>query len=173
MRLREEFEPVLISPNGLHYTPELCRQSWDDEYEKHQPWEKWDEVLREEIVKADEWLRLCTRTKQINKTIGTSYGLKHTLEHWWEKTKGVDGYVCNGCFLMAAHRLGFKMKGCPGSYCFRGGFVDDCFNAYLNISSRGMPGGYEWCQERQRKLAEEDRKKFDEKIRAIIEEGRN
>jgi hypothetical protein len=140
--LREEFEPVLISPHGLHFDAELCRRAWEDQIEtatKHQPWQEWEEVLRGEIAKADEWLRLCHRTKHINKRTATSYGLKHIVEDWWIAKHGGNGYLCNGCFLMAAYRLGFQMKGAPGRYCFKAGFVWDCFNAWINISSRDVP----------------------------------
>jgi hypothetical protein len=143
--LREEFEPVLISPHGLHLDAELCRIAWEDEVEsvtKHQSWKEWENHLREEIAKADEWLRLCGRTQYVNKRVGTSYGLKHAVEHWYRSKYGGDGYLCNGCFLMAAHRLGFKMKGKPALYCFKKDGVYDCFNAWINISSREMPFVY-------------------------------
>jgi hypothetical protein len=136
--LREEFEPLLISPHGLHYDIERCRRAWDDEVEgatKHQTWDEWEEHLRGEIAKADEWLRLQRRTKHVNTRTSTSYGLKHVVENWFWNKYGTNGYLCNGCFLMAAHRLGFKMKGCPSKYCFTGGYVNDCFNAWINISS--------------------------------------
>jgi hypothetical protein len=107
---------------------------------KHQPWEGWEEVLRGEAAKADEWLRLCSRTIQINPRMGTSYGLKHAAEHWHCATKGrgFNGYIANGCFLMAAHRLGFLMKGHPSRYYIGGGTEWDCHNAYLNIK-QGLP----------------------------------
>ena len=134
--LREEFEPLLISPHGLHYTAELCRRAWDDEAENVSDWDRWEDHLRGEIAKADEWLRLQPRTKTINTRTATSYGLKHVVENWYRNKYGGNGYLCNGCFLMAAHRLGFKMKGRPGNYCFDGGYVRDCFNAWINISSK-------------------------------------
>jgi len=55
------------------------------------------------IAIADEWLRLPPRTTEINVVAGTSNSaLLEVL-----KRKG-DGDVINGCFIMAAHRLGFK-----------------------------------------------------------------
>jgi hypothetical protein len=131
--LREKFEPLLISSYGLHLNPELCREAWDHVGEK-------DEMLWDEIAKADEWLRLCTPTAHINTRVGTSYGLKHIVESWFRRKYGGNGYVRNGCFLMAAHLLEFKMKGMPARYCiWNGGTMWDCHNAWINIAKRGMP----------------------------------
>jgi hypothetical protein len=129
--LRKEFEPLLISPSGCHLDRDLCRASWD-KWDKERERDWW----RQQVVRADTWLRLCQPTKRFNKRIGTSYGLKHQVERWWRCRNSKDVYVSNGCFLMAAHRLGFRMKPVEARYCAAGGYIWDCHNAYLNISSR-------------------------------------
>ena len=94
-------------------------------------WDRFEKAMEEEIAKADEWLKLCIRTRCVNKRIATSYGLKHIVEHWWEKKHKQPGYLGNGCFLM---------EGKPGNYCLGNGYSLDCFNAWINITTRGMPG---------------------------------
>jgi hypothetical protein len=78
------------------------------------------------------------KTRRINRSVGTSYGLKHAVEHWWErKNPRGNNYVSNGAFLMAAHRRGFVFKGKRGMYYFHGeGPQPDTLNAWLNISRR-------------------------------------
>ena len=140
--LREEFEPLLLSPHGLHRNAELCRMAWDDEVvgaTKHQPWPEWEAHLEKEIARGDEWLRQCERTKNVNTKISTSYGLKHIAERWHEITYGGNGYMANGCFLMAAKRLGFLMKGHSANYCFGRGYVWDIHNAFVNIRKGSWP----------------------------------
>jgi hypothetical protein len=135
MNLREEFEPVLISSHGLHLTPELCQAGWDSDG----PSGRHDDYLSAQIARADEWLRLQSQTKHINTRIGTSYGLKHEVERWHRENRSnqfLDCYVSNGCFLMAAHRLGFRMRGRVADYCWGPKFIRDCFNAYITISLR-------------------------------------
>jgi len=142
MSLREEFEPLLISPHGLHSDAELARMGWDNEVAvatKHQPWPEWEAHLRDEIARADEWLRLCGRTIHVNTRCCTSYGLKHIAERWHVNSRGGNGYMSNGCFLMAASRLGFEMKGAWGNYCFGGRYVWDTFNAWINIRNQSWP----------------------------------
>ncbi len=133
MTLREEFEPLLISPRGCHLNAELCKSSWGDAPIS-------DEQLLQQIERAEIWLDGCRRTKQINGNVGSSYGLKHRVESWWRNQKGDlgDVYVSNGCFLMAAHRMRFKIKPIPSRYCAGAGFILDCYNAHLNISSRSL-----------------------------------
>ena len=53
--LREEFEPLLISPYGLHFNRDLCRKAWDREEEGVKSWPEREETLQGEIAKADEW----------------------------------------------------------------------------------------------------------------------
>jgi hypothetical protein len=145
MPLREDFEPFLLSPYGLHSSPELCRMAWDREVAlatKDLPWPELEARLREEIARADAWLRLCDRTSRVNPRIGSSYGLKHKAENW-HRVRHPDGnsYMANGCFLMAADRLGFVLRGVPGNYCFEGGYIRDTHNALLNIRSGSWPKG--------------------------------
>jgi hypothetical protein len=130
--LREEFEPLLISPLGCHLNAELCRAAWDGNWS--------EEDLKQMIAIADEWLRLQPRTADINTAAGTSYRLKDGIQPWWKslKRKG-DGYVINGCFIMAAHRLDFQIRPTRPSFG-RTGVVSgrDCLNAYINISDRSQ-----------------------------------
>jgi hypothetical protein len=128
--LRAEFEQLLISPYGLHLDAERAARGWEK-------YSDCDDRLREEIARADEWLRLRPRTKAINRRVGTSYGLKHQVESWHrQRNPAGNCYVANGCFLMAAQRLGFKMEGVQGSYWGERGRTSwDCFNAYINLSS--------------------------------------
>lgn len=137
MNLRTEFEPLLISPYGLHLDAERAARCWDLTEQNGDT----DEGLGGQIARADEWLRLCRRTKHVNRKAGTSYGLKHAVERWHRGlTPSINCYVQNGCFLMAAHRLGFKMLGYAGRYFEgRGRMAWDCHNAWINISRRGMP----------------------------------
>jgi hypothetical protein len=128
--LREEFEPLLISPLGCHLNAELCRAAWDGNWS--------EEDLKQMIAIADEWLRLQPRTTEINVAAGTSYRLKDRIQPWWKslKRKG-DGYVINGCFIMAAHRLGFQLRPSPPNYVTAATLRErDCLNAYINISGR-------------------------------------
>jgi hypothetical protein len=152
--LREEFEPLLLSPHGLHHDPEICRMAWDAKAEKIEDWPRYEAILQEEIARGDEWLRLCGRTIHVNQRCGTRYGLKHIAEDWHEASGRRNGYMANGCFLMAAQRLGFQMRGVWGNYCFGGGFVRDTFNAHLNISSKHWPETLlraGWCPYRRNK----------------------
>jgi hypothetical protein len=129
--LREEFEPLFISPLGCHLNAELCRAAWDGSWS--------EEDLKQMIAIADEWLRLQPRATEINVVAGTSYRLKDRIPPWWKslKRKG-DGYVINGCFIMAAHRLGFQIRPTRPNYRTAGAVRGlDCLNAYINISDRG------------------------------------
>jgi len=128
MTLRTEFEPLLLSPYGLHRDTTNCRIAWDRE--------RSEAMLSEEVARAEQWLSLWPKTRAINKDVPTSYGLKHRASAWWrEHNPGCgDGYIMNGCFLMAAHRLGFRMEGSLSRYCwFDSTSVWDTLNAWLNI----------------------------------------
>jgi hypothetical protein len=119
MTLRDEFEPIGLAPFGFCFGDEIERS-----------WQRWDESdLKNQIARADEWLQLVGCRKTINRDIGGSYGLKHRVERWagirWPMR---DYYVSNGCFLMAAIRLGFIYQHCSF----------DNPNAYLNISGKGV-----------------------------------
>src|SRR5258708_6208080 len=74
--LRQEFEKALVSPYGLHVTPESCARAWDE-----CPWP--DTELRRQIGIATVWLSRCERTAKPNTGIGTSYHLKHLAADWW------------------------------------------------------------------------------------------
>ena len=123
--LRSEFEPLLISPDGLHPTAAACAKAWDAETAT-------DERLAEMIALADEWLKLCTRSRSVNTRTPSSYGLKSICSRWY----GRDGYgpkILNGCFLMACHRLGFAMQAQPARFVQKIGRCDA--NAWINIAA--------------------------------------
>jgi hypothetical protein len=125
MSLREEFEPHLISPHGCH--------------SDHERWERcWHDIDEAEIERATAWLNPLRRTTRANPAAGSSYGLKHRASAWWERTRGGNGYICNGAFMMAAVRLGFKYKTIPGIYCnsLKPPLDRDCLNAWLNIAKQ-------------------------------------
>lgn len=128
--LRDEFEPLLISPLGIHPTAELCTAAWDED--------PCDDRLLEEIERAEIWLRLANRTREVNKRVGKSYGLKHGVESWFRARQRGDVFVSNGCFLMAAHRLGFKIEPSHGEYRLIGLIIRDTLNAWINISSHSV-----------------------------------
>jgi uncharacterized protein YozE (UPF0346 family) len=127
--LRLEFEPKLISPFGLHLDSTRCKEAWDQE-----SYPGGD--LPAQIERATQWLTLWSKTKRINKEPGTSYGLKHRAEAWHHERSNRATYMSNGCFLMAAQRLGFQLKGNESRYCWHDPkWVWDCHNAWLNIST--------------------------------------
>jgi hypothetical protein len=124
--LRERFEPHLLSPLGAHLNAELCRKAWDED--------RCSEArLSEEFERAVEWLSRRGKRKNINRRVGTSYGLKHRVEAYFREL-GIGVYIPNGVFLMAAHHLGFRLA----KYEARYGGHWDCWNAYLNISSKRL-----------------------------------
>jgi hypothetical protein len=123
--LREEFEKVLLSPDGLHSDAEACAKAWDAETSS-------DERLSEMIELAAEWLRLCTRSRSVNTRTPSSFGLKNICSRW----HGRDGHgprILNGVFLMACHRLGFLMQAQPPRYVEKIGRCDA--NAWINIAT--------------------------------------
>jgi hypothetical protein len=101
--LRQEFEKALVSPYGMHISRESCAKSWDSS-----PWP--DVELRRQIGVATVWLSRCDATRDVNTAIGTSYALKHLAADWWRATRGGNGYSLNGAFVMAAIRLGLKVR---------------------------------------------------------------
>jgi hypothetical protein len=123
--LREEFEPQLISPYGLHLDIARCARGWDT-------WPLDEAGLLAQIEAAAAWLSQVERTKSINPRIGTSYELKHIAEAW------AGRYISNGCFLMAAHRLGFRMAGTEAIHWPSGPDRLDCWNTYIDISTRSV-----------------------------------
>lgn len=73
----------------------------------------------ERVQAAIDWLADKPRTKNVNCSQRTSYGLKHIME------RQTGTYVMNGEFLAAALFLGFKLRR-----------VQDTPNGHLNISSK-------------------------------------
>lgn len=76
------------------------------------------DIVMEDFVKVRGWLQKCPKTKHLNRTIGTSYTLKHVAE-------GYIGYSSNGVFIAAAIAEGFKVQRALLS-----------LNAWLNVSSK-------------------------------------
>lgn len=80
---------------------------------------------------ACRFLSHIDRTKHINHSAGTSYGLKHTASGWARDVIGKaivgDGYMTNGVFIAAAAHMGFKVERCG-----------DGPNACFNISRRSL-----------------------------------
>jgi hypothetical protein len=95
-------------------------------------------ILKKRSPAPTRGLRQVGRRKTINRRIGSSYGLKHRVERWHRDQGNDDCYVANGCFLMAAHRLGFLIEPITGRYYGPGGPRWDSFNAFVNISSRAL-----------------------------------
>jgi hypothetical protein len=121
MSLRDEFEPLLLSPDGLHPDAAACAKAWDRETST--------EVRLENMISlATAWLAHCKRSKAgINRRV-SSFGLSKICERW---NGGLR--VLNGCFLMAAHRAGYEMEAQPPRYVAKIGRNDA--NAFLNICS--------------------------------------
>jgi hypothetical protein len=74
----------------------------------------------ENIQRAmNEILNIWGFRKTINK-VSCSYGMKHALEHYRrthpnytdEDGKELNCYICNNDFIIAMHRLGFKVQRC-------------------------------------------------------------
>ena len=85
--LREEFEPQLISPHGAHLNTARCKRAWNEE--------TWSEgFMREQVAVANVWLtQVASKRKTINKRVGSSYGVKHAVEHWWRQQCQENVYV--------------------------------------------------------------------------------
>jgi hypothetical protein len=113
MTLREEFEPLLLSPSGYQASPEDCASDWDrTDYT--------DELLAREVAVATAWLGLLERTAKVN-PYSSSYGLKHDCERYSRF------YVCNGAFIMAAIRSQFMVER-----------IERSPNAAINVSNRSV-----------------------------------
>lgn len=64
----------------------------------------------EDAQACEEWLRLCTKRKRIDKRASTSYSLKHRVERWMFNQHRQPDYIHEGAFVLAAIHLGFSMK---------------------------------------------------------------
>jgi hypothetical protein len=124
MTLREEFEPVLISPDGLEPDAASCAASWNRETSS-------DERLEAMIALVDEWLAECTKSSRINKRVPSSFGLKNICSRWHGKN-GWGPKILNGPFLMACHRRGYRMEAQPPR--FVGKIQRNDANAWISIS---------------------------------------
>ncbi len=68
---------------------------------------------RRAMFMEPEYLRqICTACKYIREfgidKGGGSYGLKHWIERWGQET-GLEGYITNGCGILAAVLSGYKL----------------------------------------------------------------
>ena len=113
MTLREEFEPLLLSPRGYQDSAEECALNWDQS-------DYTDELLAREVAVATAWLGLLERTAKVN-PYSSSYGLKHCCEHYSRF------YACNGALIMAAIRSQFMVER-----------IDLSPNAAINVSNRSV-----------------------------------
>jgi hypothetical protein len=113
MTLREEFEPLLLSPRGYQDSAEECARNWDQS-------DYTDELLAREVAVATAWLGLLERTAKVN-PYSSSYGLKHICEHYSRI------YISNGSLIMGALRLGFLVER-----------IDRSPNAAINVSNRSV-----------------------------------
>ena len=82
---------------------------------------------------VDEFLNLMKKRKTVNKSEGT-YGLKHVIERWADKTygsRGKNNYIDEGLLINIAMEKGFKAV--PA-------YINaDKFNScFLNISERSL-----------------------------------
>ena len=76
--------------------------------------EKRDDFLTErsydQLMRCCDFLGHLEKTKVPNNKIGSSYQLKHDVEHYWKIMTGENGYVKNGVFIAAAIHSGFPVK---------------------------------------------------------------
>ncbi len=129
MELKEEFRSCLLSAHGFHVNSATWEEAWRERADGYE----------EQIERAHKWLILVDKIKSPNRRIGTSYGLKHRVERWHRRGNWNDCYVSNGCFLMAATRLGFTFAPIECVYCWTNGKGSyEKFNAFLNISSKSV-----------------------------------
>jgi len=110
-----------ISVDGLHQTAEQCRAAWDRETSS-------DQKLETMIALADEWLKLCTRSRSVNRRLRSSFGLSKICSRWHDGKR-----VLNGPFLMACHRAGYEMEVQPPKFVAKIG-RDDA-NAWISIAA--------------------------------------
>ena len=80
------------------------------------------------IALADEWLKLCTRSRSVNRRLPSSFGLSKICSRWHDGKR-----VLNGPFLMACHRAGYEMEVQPPKFVAKIG-RDDA-NAWISIAA--------------------------------------
>jgi hypothetical protein len=71
-----------------------------------------------EIAICAEWIRLFCLPSVALYRKSTSYGLKHVVERWAHKIRGEHQHICNGAFIEAARRGGYRVEradDAPGS----------------------------------------------------------
>jgi hypothetical protein len=77
---------------------------------------------------AIEFLMMLDRTRAINRSAGSSYGLKHAAERYFRTHGHANSYISNGALIAAAHHCGFRFKRCdPQSP-----------NVFLNVSRKSL-----------------------------------
>ena len=74
----------------------------------------WEESAVEEVKNCIRWIdKFTVKVKRANFKIGSSYGLKHIVEH------DCGDYISNGSFIVAALMRGYSIKPCDtGLNCY-------------------------------------------------------
>lgn len=107
----------------IERAPHLTHYGWGPFYRGRESGESYGDGLRrgqaellaavDECNRALEFLAHVQPRKTLNRSAGTSYGLKHDVERFHAAFPGVeraDCYVSNGSFICAALHLGFKAR---------------------------------------------------------------
>jgi len=112
----------------LKQEPDLCAWGLADDYLRRRNGVSCKSPIDpEEFQVCLTWLSLCQVRKTVNPGIGSSYGLKHRVEHWSGR------YVTNGAFIAAVIHLGIPFKRYP-----------DSPNIHLALSGKGLPTPGVW-----------------------------
>ena len=123
MTSKEAIEQVMAQEPQLTEFGFFQPRDWPPEERAAKLREMRDEMLSprslDEFERSCDWLRRQPRTKNVNRRVGTSYGIKH-------EAANEVGYIRNGIFIAAAIACGFKTE--------RMGYNGP--NAYFNISVR-------------------------------------
>lgn len=122
-----EREPMLTAFGlGVWKQRGMTRAAFDEAFGKERAELFTDRVL-DEVQTCADWLALQRPIKTLNRE-RTSYGLKHEVERWVDRTRKEHQYISNGAFIAAALGLGLTFKqvgwGSP--------------NVYLNLSKRQL-----------------------------------
>lgn len=81
--------------------------------------------LQDEANMCEEFLSKCKRTVLPQKSVGTTYRIKHLVERYISREYNKGMYIPEGALHVAAIHLGFNMK--PAG---------DTTSVYLNISKK-------------------------------------
>lgn len=113
-RESEEYQDIEFLFDEIYHTEEWLKHS-----------EKCEMPNPDQVKTCKEFIeQKCTPSKTIVKE-ATSYGYKHQVERWVDKTRERHQYISNGSFIIAALDLGFQMEQDEPT----------SLNAYFNFSS--------------------------------------